>query len=191
MIIIQDTIISEQLFDINFTCHLVKCKGACCVEGDRGAPLDAKDIEQIANSLEAVKPYMTPEYIKAVDENGFYEIDDDGEAVTTCQPTGECNFVVYDHTGTTQCAIELAHKDGKIEYKKPVSCHLYPVRVQKYKHYMAVNYSQWDICNAACSLGNELKMPVYRFVKDALIRKFGHEWYAALEEHAPLTTPNG
>lgn len=185
MIIIQDTIISEHLFDINFTCHLEKCKGACCVEGDRGAPLDANDIEQIVNNLEAVKPYMTPEYIKAIDEYGFYEIDEDGEAVTTCQPTGECNFVVYDRTGTTQCAIELAHKDGKIDYKKPVSCHLYPVRIQKYKHYMAVNYSQWDICNAACSLGNELKMPVYRFVKDALIRKFGQEWYNELETHAP------
>jgi hypothetical protein len=185
MIVIQDTIISEELFDTKFTCHLEKCKGACCVEGDRGAPLAPQDIEEITNNIEAIKPYMTPAYLKTMEQEGFYEIDDDGEPVTTCQPTGECNFVVYDNTGTTQCAIELAHKAGAIDYKKPISCHLYPVRLQKYKHYTAVNYSQWDICSPACTLGQELNMPVYAFLKDALIRKFGADWYNELVSHAP------
>lgn len=185
MIVIQDTIVSEELFDTKFTCHLERCKGACCVEGDRGAPLAPQDIEEIEKNFNRIKPYITPAYLKAIDEHGFYEIDDDGEPVTTCQPTGECNFVVYDGGGITQCAIELAHKAGDIDYKKPISCHLYPVRLQKYKHYTAVNYSQWDICSPACTLGKELNMPVYTFVKDALIRRFGQAWYNELAAAAP------
>lgn len=184
MIVIQDTIVSDELFDIKFTCHLEKCKGACCKEGDLGAPLDVLDIEAIEENLALIKPFMNPTYLSGVEENGFYETDDDGEAVTTCHPTGECNFVVYDETGTTQCAIELAYNAGKIDYKKPISCHLYPVRLRKFKNYTAVNYNYWDICNAACSLGEELNMPVYKFVKEALIRKFGEEWYAQLEAEA-------
>lgn len=184
MIVIQETIISDELLENNFTCHLQKCKGACCVEGDRGAPLETNDIEAIEKNLDKIKPYMTPAYRDNIMKNGFYEIDDDGEPVTTCQPTGECNFVVYDEGGITQCAIELANKAGDIDYKKPISCHLYPVRIQKYKHYTAVNYHRWHICNPACALGDELKMPIYKFVKDALVRKFGEEWYGELEEKA-------
>lgn len=184
MIVIQDTILSKELFDKKFTCNLEKCKGACCVEGDRGAPLAKDELEIIANLLPKIKSFMTPQYAKDVDKKGFYEIDLDGEPVTTCQTTGECNFVVYDEKGTTQCAIELAYNEGVIDYKKPISCHLYPVRLQKYKEFTAVNYSQWDICNAACSLGEELKIPVYKFTKDALIRKFGQEWYNEVEATA-------
>lgn len=185
MIVIDDTIISDELFDRKFICHLEKCKGACCVEGDRGAPLNRDELPIIEALLPKIKPYMTPAYAKAVDEVGFYEIDDDDEPVTTCQPSGECNFVVYDETGTTQCAIEMAYKAGDIDYKKPISCHLYPVRLQRYKQYTAVNYSHWDICKAACTLGKEQNMPVYRFLKDALIRRFGQNWYNELEAQAP------
>lgn len=184
MIVIQSTIVSEELFDKKFTCHLEKCKGACCVEGDRGAPLNKDELEKIEQLLPKVKPFMTPEYAKDVEKNGFYEIDEDDEPVTTCQPTGECNFVVYDETGTTQCAIELAYKAGEIDYKKPISCHLYPIRLQKYRDFTAVNYSQWDICKPACGLGEELNVPVYKFTKEALIRKFGQEWYDELEDNA-------
>lgn len=184
MIVIQDTILSEELFDKKFTCNLEKCKGACCVEGDRGAPLNKDELKIIENILPKIKPYMTAEYAKDVDKNGFYEIDIDGEPVTTCQPTGECNFVVYDESGTTQCAIELAYNAGAIDYKKPISCHLYPIRLQRYKDFTAVNYSQWDICNAACDLGKDLDVAVYEFAKDALIRKFGQEWYDEVEATA-------
>jgi hypothetical protein len=184
MIVIQDTILSEELFDKKFTCNLEKCKGACCVEGDRGAPLNKDELEIIANLLPKIKPYMNPDFAKDVDKKGFYEIDVDGEPVTTCQPSGECNFVVYDKEGITQCAIELANNDKVIDYKKPISCHLYPIRLQKYKAFTAVNYSQWDICKPACTLGEELSMPVYKFTKDALIRKFGQEWYNEVEATA-------
>jgi len=184
MIVIQDTIVSEEILEKKFTCHLDKCKGACCVIGDRGAPLNADEIPVIEKHLPAIKPFMTPEYIAAIEENGFYEIDEDGEPVTTCQPTGECNFVVYDDKGITQCAIENAYKAGAIDYKKPISCHLYPVRLQKYKEFTAVNYNSWYLCTAACALGEELQMPVYKFVKEALIRRFGEAWYKELEEGA-------
>ncbi len=184
MIVIQDTILSEDLFEKKFTCHLEKCKGACCIKGDRGAPLDEDEIEIIAEILPKVIPFMQPEFAADVEKRGFYEVDSDNDLVTTCQPTGECNFVVYDDTGTTQCAIELANNAGEIDYKKPISCHLYPIRTKKYKHYTGVNYDTWDICKPACSLGFQLNMPVYSFVKDALIRKFGQEWYEAVEAYA-------
>lgn len=184
MILIDNTIVSDDLLEKKFTCHLEKCKGACCVGGDRGAPLEKNDIDTIQQLLPAIKPFMTPAYAEAVDKTGFYEIDIDDEPVTTCQPTGECNFVVYDNNGATNCAIELAYKAGVIDYKKPISCHLYPIRLQRYKNYTAVNYHRWDLCSAACTLGEELQMPVYRFAREALIRKFGQEWYSELEEVA-------
>lgn len=184
MIVIQDTIISEELFDIKFTCHLEKCKGACCIKGDAGAPLEATDIEEIEKNLDRIKPFMTPEYRQGIEENGFYETDKDGDTVTTCSADGACNFVVYDALGTTQCAIEMAHNAGEIGYKKPISCHLYPVRLRKFKNYTAVNYNYWDICKPACTLGQELNIPIYKFVKEALTRKFGAEWYSELEMQA-------
>ncbi len=185
MIVIQDTILSEELFDKKFTCDLKKCKGACCVEGERGAPLNSDEAKIIEGLLPQIKPFMTPNFAKDVEKKGVYEVDElDNELVTTCQPTGECNFVVYDEAGTTQCAIELAHKAGEIDYKKPISCHLYPIRLQKYKEFTAVNYSHWDICNAACSLGEKLSVPVYQFTKEALIRQFGQAWYDEVEATA-------
>ncbi len=185
MIVIQDTILSKELFDKKFTCHLEKCKGACCVEGDRGAPLTADELKTIEQLLPKIKPFMTPEYAEDVEKKGFYEIDElDNEPVTTCQTTGECNFVVYNEDGVTQCAIELAYNAGEIDFKKPISCHLYPIRLQKYKEFTAINYSQWDICNAACGLGEELNVPVYKFTKEALIRKFGQHWYDEVEATA-------
>ncbi len=183
MIVIEDTLISENLLDKRFVCNLSACKGACCVEGDRGAPLLEEEIGVLQALLPAIKPYMDPDYLLDTEANGFYEKDEDGEFVTRCQPSGECNFVVY-QDGITACSIELAHKAGAIDYKKPISCHLYPVRVQRYKEFQAVNYHEWSICSPACQLGDELKVPVYRFVKDALIRKFGIAWYEALEATA-------
>lgn len=190
MIVIEDTLISENLLEKQFVCNLSACKGACCVEGDRGAPLLEEEIAVIQDLLPEIKPFMDPEYLADIEQNGFAEKDEDGEWVTRCQESGECNFVVYQN-GITACSIELAHKAGAIDYKKPISCHLYPVRIQRYKEFQAVNYHEWSICSAACQLGKELKVPVYQFVKDALIRKFGPVWYETLEataEHLDANT---
>jgi len=123
---------------------------------------------------------MNPEYLRDVEKKGFYEQDTDGELVTTCQPSGECNFVSY-KDGIATCGIEEAYNQGTSDFKKPVSCHLYPVRTKRYKEFEAVNYHQWHICSAACSLGEELQVPVYIFVKEALIRKYGIEWFEELD----------
>lgn len=183
MIIVQETLISQDLFDKQFVCNLDKCKGACCVEGDSGAPLKQEDIDEIEKNYDKIKPFMSEEGIKQIEEVGFYEKDSwDGEYVTTCQPnSGECNFVVYNDKGITECAIENAYKAGEIDYKKPISCHLYPIRIAELKTYTALNYHKWDICSPACSLGEELKVPVYQFLKDAIIRRFGEDYYKELE----------
>ncbi len=180
MIIVGDALISEDLLSKKFVCHLERCQGACCISGDRGAPLSAEEVETIQNQVENIKPFMAEEGIELLDGKGFYETDpDDSELVTTCRKNGACVFVVYEN-GITQCAIEKAYEANKTEFKKPMSCHLYPVRAAKYGEYTVLNYHQWDICNPACSLGAELDTPVFRFLKEPLIRKMGPEWYGEL-----------
>lgn len=183
MIIVQDTLLSQDLFDKQFVCNLDKCKGACCIKGDTGAPLNEDDVDAIEQNLEKIKPFMSEEGLAQIAKNNFYEIDPkDGELVTTCRPvTEECNFVVYNDKGITECAIENAYNAGETDYKKPISCHLYPIRIANLKSYTALNYHKWDICSPACSLGEELKVPVYRFLKEAIVRRFGEEYYHELE----------
>jgi hypothetical protein len=179
------TIISEDLFEAHFVCDLTKCKGACCVEGDAGAPLDADEVKILDQEFSNIKPFLRKEGIKVIEEMGTSVIDDyDGEPVTPLVNEKECAYVVFDDKGTTLCGIELAWKDGKTEFRKPVSCHLYPIRIEAYSSFEALNYHKWDICSPACSLGKELKVPVYKFAKDSLIRKYGEGWYAGLEEIA-------
>lgn len=179
MIVIEDTIVSETIVQKQFVCNLNACKGACCVKGDRGAPLESEEVDIIRNSLDKIAPYMNPEFLRAIEETDIYEQDTDGDLVTTCQASGECNFVIYEN-GIAACSIEKAFNAGVIDFRKPVSCHLYPVRIKKYKEFTAVNYNEWSICSPACALGEELKVPVYEFLKTALIRRFGSEWYEAL-----------
>lgn len=180
MIAIEDTLISDDLVSKSFVCNLNKCQGACCVKGDSGAPLSDEEVQEIEGLMPKIKPFMHPDFLKEVESVGFWERDKDGEKVTTCQPTGECNFVVYKN-GIASCSIEEAYHAGAISFQKPISCHLYPVRVKKYSTFTAVNYHQWDICGAACDLGAELKVPVYRFLRNPLVRRFGQDWYDALE----------
>ncbi len=185
MISIGDTLISEDILEKKFVCDLTACKGACCVEGDAGAPLEPEEVKILADEYEKVKPYLRPEGIKAIEEQGTHVIDElDGEPVTPLVNDAECAYVVFDENGTTLCGIEKAWKEGKTYFRKPVSCHLYPIRIQKYSSFEAVNYHKWKICSAACSLGESLKVPVYKFTKDALIRKYGPEWYTDLEKAA-------
>lgn len=183
MIIVGDALISEEIFEEHFVCDLNACKGACCVEGESGAPLTEDELPLLELAYPAAKQYMTPEGIRAIENEGIYTEDDDGDLVTTLvSHHGACSFVFYDDSGIAKCALEKAYLEGKTTWKKPLSCHLYPIRLTKLKEYIGVNYHRWPICKPACECGSALQVPVYRFLKEPLIRKFGEEWYAQLEE---------
>lgn len=187
MIAIDKTLISEDLLEKKFVCDLNACKGACCVAGDSGAPLDEDELPILDSILEKVKPYMVKKGIKAVEKHGSYVIDSDGDYTTTLVSEGaECAFVYFDETKTAKCAIEKAYYEGVVTWKKPISCHLYPVRISKHKNYDAVNYNKWSICKPACDCGKKLDVPVYKFLKEPLIRKYGKDWFKQLEKSAEL-----
>ncbi len=175
-----NTLISDEVLLSRFVCDLDSCKGACCVEGDRGAPLDLEDIEAIQKNIEQIKPFMTRKGLELLKFEGFHEGLDEDDIATTCLPTGECVFA-YRENGILGCAIEKAYKAGKIDYYKPISCHLYPIRLGRIGDKESINYHQWNICKAACALGNKLNVPVFRFLKEPLIRKYGQEWFDELE----------
>jgi hypothetical protein len=184
MIIIGNTLVSEDLFDKEFICNLSACKGACCIEGDSGAPVSIEEKSKIEANFNLIEPYLSkPSKIDMEKRSGF-EIDEDGEWVTTCLPTGECNFVNKDANGLLSCAIEKSFLDGQSKIRKPISCYLYPIRVIKVGDYDALNYHKWDICSAACTLGKQEKVAVYKFLKEPLIDRFGLDWYTELEEVA-------
>jgi hypothetical protein len=183
MIIVGDVLLSEDILEKKFACQLQKCHGACCVQGDAGAPLEPEEIEIIQHELDAIRPFLESTALQSIGQNGFYETDESCEAVTRCLPGGECVFVVYEGK-TAVCGIEKAWLAGATAFRKPVSCHLYPIRAKKYGEYMVMNYHNWEICKPACAAGEELKMPVYRFLREALIRKKGEEWYGELEQVA-------
>lgn len=178
---INDKIISTELFEKNFVCDLNACKGACCIEGDGGAPLTMEEVDVLEEIFDEVKPYMRPEGIAEVEKNGVFYMDIDNEPATTLINGEECAFVYFDEKGMAKCAIEKAHKEGKVDFKKPISCHLYPIREKKFTDYIALNYHKWSICDPACRLGDELKVPIFRFLKEPIIRAYGEEFYNELE----------
>lgn len=182
MILIENTCISDDIEDQQFVCNLDKCKGACCVEGDSGAPLDEEELAILDEIFPHVEPYLTEAGKAVIAKEGTYTKDWDGDYVTPIINGKECAYAIYDQKGILKCAIEEAYNDGKITYKKPISCHLYPIRVTKYEQYHALNYDRWEICSPACSLGQELKVPVYKFLKEPLIRAYGDDWYRQLSE---------
>ncbi|MDQ4141732.1 MAG: DUF3109 family protein [Bacteroidota bacterium] len=182
MIILQHTVISDDLKDKFFVCNLEKCKGACCVEGDLGAPLEEDELAILSENYETIKPYLSTEGQKAIAEQGLYIKDWEGDFSTTTIGNRECAYAIYDDNLTLKCGIEQAFLDGKISWRKPISCHLYPIRITKYDGFEALNYDKWHICNAACSFGQDLGVRVYQFLKEPLIRKYGEEWYNELEE---------
>ncbi len=185
MIQIEDKLISEEIFSEEFVCNLSKCKGICCVEGDAGAPLDKEEAQILENIYDKIKPYLTPEGIEAIEKQGKWEIDpNDGEYVTPLINNAECAYVTYDERGYTKCAIEKAYEDGVIDWQKPISCHLYPIRVTEYSSFTALNYHEWEVCSDACTLGKELQVPVYKFLKTPLIRKYGESFYSELSDAA-------
>lgn len=178
---VKDKVVSTQIFDRKFVCDLNACKGACCIEGDAGAPLTEEEVSIIEDNLEAIKPYMRDEGIVEVEKSGVFYMDQDNEPVTALVNGGECAFVYFDENGITKCSIEQAHLNGDIDFKKPISCHLYPIRVKQFNDFQALNYDVWKICEPACACGEKLDVPVYKFLKEPLIRAFGNEFYSELE----------
>lgn len=176
------TIVSEDIIKKDFVCNLNACKGGCCVDGDAGAPLEKEETKILEEIYPKVKPFLRQAGIEAIESQGAYITTAEGELETPLINGADCAYVVFDDKNVALCAIEEAYNQGEISWKKPVSCHLYPVRVQEYSEFSAVNYHKWQICDDACQLGEELGVPVYKFVKEALIRKFGEDWYMELEK---------
>lgn len=173
-------ILSDDIKEKFFVCNLEKCKGACCVEGDLGAPLEENELAILDKIYDAVAPYLSEEGKAAIEKQGKYILDEDNEYSTTTIGGKECAYAIYDERGILKCGIEQAYLDGKTDYKKPISCHLYPIRARKYDEFEALNYDRWDICSPACDFGKELGVEVYKFLKDPLIRKYGQVWYDEL-----------
>lgn len=182
MLQIDKTLISRDVLKEKFVCDLNACKGVCCVAGDGGAPIEDHEIEKIDEDWDEIKPFLRLEGIEAIEKDGTWYRDSDGDKLTTLVEGQECAFVVYDERGITKCGIEDAHRAGKTDFKKPISCHLYPIRLKEYENFTAVNYHQWRICEPACNCGSKLDVRVYQFLKEPLIRKFGEEWFNKLSE---------
>jgi hypothetical protein len=180
MIKVGDVLVSDDIREVEFVCHLEKCKGACCVEGDLGAPLENDELEVMTSIQDDVKPYLTREGLQAIKKQGAYVLDEDGDYSTPTIGGKECAYAHYDKEGILKCGIEQAYLDGKISFRKPISCHLYPIRITKKKDFEAVNYHKWSICSAACAYGKSLQVPLYKFLKDPLTRKYGKAWYEEL-----------
>lgn len=180
MIIIDNTLVSEEIFDVHFICDVPVCKGACCVEGDSGAPLEEEEIGAIEDALDAVMPYMTAAGRSTVLQQGVFDFDADGHFVTPLNQGKECSFT-YFVDGEARCAIEQAWTDGRSAFRKPVSCHLYPIRLSKVGDHIAINHHHWHICVPAKLFGKKEGVRVYQFLREPLIRKFGESWYEKLE----------
>jgi hypothetical protein len=184
MIIIQGKIISVELVEEQFMCNLEACRGACCWEGDYGAPLETEELATLEAIYPHIKPYLSPAGIAVIERHGYFtEYPEAGTWGTPLLENGACAYMTFDGKGIAQCGIERAYDDGAIAFKKPISCHLYPIRVSREEKtgFEALNYDRWDICSAACTRGKKEKMPVFRFAKAALIRKYGTDFYEELE----------
>lgn len=180
MIVVGDIIATDDIADKAFVCDLIKCKGACCKEGDMGAPLTLDEVAVLEDIQEAVSPYLTQEGMDALEEQGAWVVDDEGDFSTPLKSDGACAYAITERNGTYKCGIELAWKEGAVEFQKPISCHLYPIRVKEYDQYKALNYHRWDICAPACQQGEALQVPIYKFLEGPLVRAFGQEWYQQL-----------
>jgi len=193
MIIVQDKLVSDDVVEQKFICNLSACKGACCWEGDFGAPLEKDELAIMESIQEKVRPFLSPAGIAALEAQGpyiwFEEMKDYG---TTLIDGGPCAYMTYDALGIAQCGIEMAWKAGAVDFQKPISCHLYPIRVSKYEHFNSevLNFDRWDICSAACALGEKEQVPVYQFLKTALIRKYGQDFYDELDGAAQYLNEN-
>ena len=182
MIQIKDTLISDDIITECFVCDLSRCKGECCIAGDSGAPVGEEEKKTMEDVLPHVLPYMTPEGRRTVELMGAWVVDSyDRCPVTPLIDGKECAYLIKNDEGISLCAIEQAYNDGKIRFKKPISCHLYPIRLSQIMSYTALNYHRWEVCSDACVLGKKLGVPIYKFLKEPLTARFGKNWYAELE----------
>lgn len=177
MIQIQNTILSDDIFEEQFICNLCKCKGQCCVDGESGAPLTQKERDDIQEILPKIWNDLSRKAQELIEKQGISYVDYDGELVTSIINGEECIFTFFDADGVCKCAIDNAYREGRIDVQKPVSCHLYPIRLQEYEEFTAVNYHRWSVCKPAVKLGRKEGVALYQFLKEPLIRKFGQEWY--------------
>ena len=177
---IGKTIVSDDVLEKEFVCNLTACKGQCCVDGDAGARLDKEETAILEEIYPVIKEYLRPEGIAVIEDKGTWVIGEDGDYETPLVNNKECAYVIFDGD-TALCGVEQAYNEGLVQWKKPISCHLYPIRIKEYEQFSAVNYNRWHICDDACALGKELEVPVYKFLKEPLIRKYGESWYAELE----------
>jgi hypothetical protein len=179
MIIVDNTLVADEIGEVHFCCDMQECKGACCIEGDAGAPLDEEEISLLDDHIDDIKPFMTPGGIMEVEQLGVFDYDADGKFVTPLVNGRECAFV-YLEEGIARCAIEKAFQEKRIPFAKPISCHLYPIRIKSTPFNDLLNYHKWPICRKALVKGHNEKIPLYSFLSEALIRKYGRSWYNKL-----------
>jgi hypothetical protein len=182
MIVVGNKLLSEDIFDVQFSCDISACKGACCVEGSGGAPLTEKECAILDDIFEDVKPYLREEGLDVIKEKGLFAIGQDGTLETPLIDGRACVYSTISSSGNLLCGIEQAHQDGKTKWKKPLSCHLYPIRVKELIDFTALNYHKWSICDSALSCGVARQTTILEFCKEPLIRAFGKEWYDEAEE---------
>lgn len=181
---IKETLISDDLLAQHFVCDLSACKGACCVEGDSGAPLNNEEVKLLEELYPKIAPFLPLQGNECITQKGTSVVDKDGDTGTPLLTNGTCAYAIKDENNCLKCGIEAAYTAGEIDFQKPISCHLFPVRIKEYPTFTAVNVQLLEICSAACDLGKQLKVPVYQFLKAPLIRRFGEEWYQTLEKAA-------
>jgi hypothetical protein len=185
MIAIDNVLISDDVIEQHFVCDLNKCKGGCCVDGDTGAPITQEEANIIEDIYPKIKHLLSPQAITLIEDEGTHTFDDEYGLVTPSLNGGICVYGYYDETGIVKCAMEHVYKEGKTDFKKPISCNLFPIRITEYETYEAVNYEpRKSLCRPACKLGKSLKVPVYQFLKEPLIRKYGEDFYEALDATA-------
>ncbi|MDR1757530.1 MAG: DUF3109 family protein [Bacteroidales bacterium] len=182
MLIVDKVLVSDEVVSTCFCCDPALCRGACCIEGDAGAPLDPLELGDLEDIYPHVKPFLTPEGIKELETNGLFTQDRDGRWVTPLLEDEACAYICYSKDGIAQCAIEKAYRLGKIHFPKPLSCHLYPIRVKSLPDYDALNMHHWFVCQSACQKGEQLHLPLYKFLKEPLSRAYGQAWYESLEK---------
>lgn len=174
--------LSDEVVKAQFVCDLQKCKGGCCEDGDAGAPLEKDELKAVDKYYSVIEPYLTPAGKAEIARKGRYYYDKEFGWVTPTINGGICAYGFRDEHGIIKCGVEAAYNDGKLPWKKPISCHLYPIKVSETKAYTNVNYEPRDtLCRPGCVLGKKLKMPVYQFLKEAIVRKWGAHFYEALD----------
>ena len=176
MFVVQDVLVSDRIVDAPFACNLGACHGACCVQGDSGAPLEEDELRRVEEALPRVKKYLRPEALSVIDESGVWEERKDGGHATTCVDGAECVFVTYEGP-VAKCALQRAYHEGRISFPKPISCHLFPVRVERYGDHEALNYEEIALCVSARGNGRRQGMQLAEFLREPLIRKYGEQWY--------------